>query len=129
MVPGLPQQAGDPVTTEMHNPENGGTRKYMQFKILEFLLNRRQQTREVPKKKMEDLVRCLEEGLYKTATTKNEYLNLETLGSRLSVLIKPLTTSSHNQQNYSASTSTMIPTPEFQEIGSSSFVGSSSIDG
>ncbi|KAL7086656.1 hypothetical protein ACP275_13G014600 [Erythranthe tilingii] len=126
MVPGLPQQAGDPVTTQMHNPENGGTRKYMQLKILEFLLNCRQQTREVPKKKMEDLVRRLEEGLYKTATTKDEYLNLETLGSRLAILIEPLTTS---QPNYSASTSTMIPTPEFQEIGSSSFVGSSSMDG
>ncbi|KAL7086653.1 hypothetical protein ACP275_13G014500 [Erythranthe tilingii] len=139
MLPGLPQQTGNPVTNQMHNPnihrmdpEIGKTRKYMQMKILEFLMHRRQQTQEVPKKKMEDLVRRLEEGLYKTATTKEEYLNLETLESRLSILIKPLTMSNHNQQfshaNSSASIGTMIPTPGFQQTGTSSFVGTSSMD-
>lgn len=63
---------------------------------------------------------------------QEEYLNLETLENRLSILIKPLTMSNHNQQflhaNSSPSIGTMIPTPGFQQTGSSSFVGTSSVD-
>ncbi|KAG8387066.1 hypothetical protein BUALT_Bualt03G0214700 [Buddleja alternifolia] len=151
MLPGLPQQNGNPPHDQMQNPsiqrnvpsmdpEIVKTRKYMLGKIWDFLLQRRQQSPDVPSKKMMDLVRRLEEGLFKTATTKEEYLNLATLESRLHVLIKRLPMSNPNQQpmtnhnqqpminhsqqflhsNSSPSIGTMIPTPGFQQVGNSS---------
>ncbi|XP_011100465.1 histone acetyltransferase HAC1 [Sesamum indicum] len=143
MLPGLPHQNGNPVSGQMQNPsvprnvqsmdpEIVKTRRYMQEKIWEFLTLRRQQSHEVPTKKMIDLVKRLEEGLFKSATTKEEYLNLATLESRLHILIKRFPTSNHNQQFSHANSfppaGTMIPTPGFQQTGNSSMVGTSSVD-
>ncbi|KAL0289036.1 UNVERIFIED_CONTAM: Histone acetyltransferase HAC1 [Sesamum calycinum] len=153
MLPGLPHQNGNPVSGQMQNPsvprnvqsmdpEIVKTRRYMQEKIWEFLMQRRQQSHEVSTKKMIDLVKRLEEGLFKSATTKacyffilffhEEYLNLATLESRLHILIKRFPTSNHNQQFSHANSfppaGTMIPTPGFQQTGNSSMVGTSSVD-
>ncbi|KAK6142447.1 hypothetical protein DH2020_022795 [Rehmannia glutinosa] len=80
MLPGLPQQNGIPVPGQIQNPiinrgipntdsEYVKTRKYMQEKIWEFLMKRRHQSHEVPNRKMIDLVKRLEEALFKSATT------------------------------------------------------------
>ncbi|KAL0319949.1 UNVERIFIED_CONTAM: Histone acetyltransferase HAC1 [Sesamum radiatum] len=139
MLPGLPQQNGNPMQNpSIHrsvlntDPEYVKTRRYMQEKIWEFLMQRRQQSHEVPTKKMIDLVKRLEEALFKSATTTEEYLNLATLESRLHVLIKRLPMSNHNQQfshaNPSMSIGTMIPTPGLQQTGNSSLAGTPSVD-
>ncbi|GFP96135.1 histone acetyltransferase hac1 [Phtheirospermum japonicum] len=144
MLPGLPQQNGIPVPGQMQNPsihrgvpnmdsEYVKTRRYMQEKIWEFLMHRRPQSQEVPSKKMIDLVKRLEEALFKSATTTEEYLNLATLENRLHVLIKGLQMNNHSQQqfshvNSSPSIGTMIPTPGLQQAGNSSVAGTQSVD-
>ncbi|KAL0311281.1 UNVERIFIED_CONTAM: Histone acetyltransferase HAC1 [Sesamum angustifolium] len=139
MLPGLPQQNGNPMQNpSIHrgvlntDPEYVKTRRYMQEKIWEFLMQRRQQSHEVPTKRMIDLVKRLEEALFKSATTTEEYLNLATLESRLHVLIKRLPMSNHNQQfshaNPSVSIGTMIPTPGLQQTGNSSLAGTPPVD-
>ncbi|KAL0327972.1 UNVERIFIED_CONTAM: Histone acetyltransferase HAC1 [Sesamum calycinum] len=115
MLPGLPQQNGNPMQNpSIHrgvlntDPEYVKTRRYMQEKIWEFLMQRRQQSHE------------------------EEYLNLATLESRLHVLIKRLPMSNHNQQfshaNPSVSIGTMIPTPGLQQTGNSSLAGTPPVD-
>ncbi|CAA0837082.1 Histone acetyltransferase HAC12 [Striga hermonthica] len=143
MLPGLPQQNGISISGQMQNPnvhrgvsnadgEYAKTRRYMQEKIWEFLMQRRPQSQDVPNKKMLDLVKRLEEALFKSATTTEEYLNLATLETRLHVLIKRLPMSNHNQQfsshvNSSPSVGTMIPTPGLQQTGKSSIAGTQSV--
>ncbi|KAG8364547.1 hypothetical protein BUALT_Bualt18G0008500 [Buddleja alternifolia] len=143
MLPGPQQQNGNPMPSQMLNPsihrgvpntdpEYVKTRRYMQERILEFLMQRRQRPNEVASGRMFDLVRRLEEALFKSATTTEEYLNLATLESRLLVLTKRLPMSNHNQQfshaNSSPSISTMIPTPGLQQTGNPSLTGMSSVD-
>ncbi|XP_051136089.1 histone acetyltransferase HAC1-like isoform X2 [Andrographis paniculata] len=95
-------------------------------------MHRRHQSHEVPAKKMLDLVKRLEEALFKSAPTTEEYVNLATLESRLHYLIKCMPMSNHNQQysqaNSSSSVSTMIPTPGLQQTGNSSLTGTPSVD-
>ncbi|XP_047947725.1 histone acetyltransferase HAC1-like isoform X1 [Salvia hispanica] len=143
MMTGIPQQNGNPMPNQMQNPsmnrsmQNMGpeyvkTRRYMQEKIWGFLMQRRQQSHEVSQKKMIDLVKRLEEALFKSAKTTEEYLNQATLESRLHVLIKRLPMSNHNQQfshaNSSPSIGTMIPTPGLQQSGSSNINETQSVD-
>ncbi|KAL3615302.1 hypothetical protein CASFOL_040963 [Castilleja foliolosa] len=144
LLPGLPQQNGIPVPGQMQNPgihrgvpnmdsDYVKTRRYMQEKIWEFLMHRRPQSQEVPSKKMIDLVKRLEEALFKSATTTEEYLNLATLENRLHVLIKGLPMNNHSQQqfahvNSSSSIGAMIPTPGLQQTGNSSVAGTQSVD-
>ncbi|XP_041989339.1 histone acetyltransferase HAC1-like isoform X3 [Salvia splendens] len=143
MLPGLPQQNGNLMLSQMQNsnfhrnvpnmdPETIKRRKYMQEKIWNFLMQRRQQSPEVPNRRMVDLVKRLEDGLFRNAMTMEEYLNLDTLERRLLILIKRFPTSNRNQQlsqaNSSPSVGTMIPTPGFQQTGNSSFAGTSLVD-
>ncbi|KAK9054276.1 hypothetical protein SSX86_025354 [Deinandra increscens subsp. villosa] len=107
-------------------------RRYIQERIYEFLM-RRPQTQEFDPKKVIDIVRRLEEGLFKTATSKDEYMNLETLENRLLVLIKRIPFSNHNQQyqqqgNTSVPMGTMIPNPGMPQSGSSSIMVPSSMN-
>ncbi|PWA80303.1 histone acetyltransferase of the CBP family 1 [Artemisia annua] len=93
----------------------------------------RQQTQEIAQKKVMDIVRRLEEGLFKTATTKEEYMNLETLETRLHILIKRLPLSNQNQQyqqqaNTSVPMGTMIPNPGMPQSGNSNIMVPSSMD-
>ncbi|KAH6763618.1 histone acetyltransferase of the CBP family 12 [Perilla frutescens var. frutescens] len=142
MLPGLPQENGN-MPNQMQNPnmhrsnpnmdpEYMNTRRFMQKKIWEFLMQRRQQSHEVSNKKMIDLVKRLEEALFKSARTTDEYLNLATLENRLQILIKRLPMSNHNQQFSHASSSpsmgTMIPTPGLQQSGNSNITGAQSVD-
>ncbi|GFP90889.1 histone acetyltransferase hac1 [Phtheirospermum japonicum] len=135
MLPGLPQQNGNTVPNQMQNPsarlnapsmdpEFVQIRKHMQGKIWEFLMQRCRQSHEVPNRKLVDIVKRLEEGLFRSATTKEEYMNLATLEQRLHVLIKRPSMSNHNQQlshaNASPPIGTMIPTPGFQQTVTSS---------
>ncbi|CAI9759917.1 unnamed protein product [Fraxinus pennsylvanica] len=105
-------------------------RRCMTERIYEFLMQRRQQTLGPPPKKLLDIVKRLEEGLLRSAKTKEEYLNLQTLESRLHLLIRRM--SNHNQQfshaNTSSSIGTMIPTPGLPQTGNSILTRTSSVD-
>ncbi|KAM0063020.1 putative histone acetyltransferase chromatin regulator PHD family [Helianthus debilis subsp. tardiflorus] len=126
------QNSGGQRNTLNMEPGLANVRRFIQEKIYDFLM-RRPQTQEINPKKMFDIVRRLEEGLFKTATTKEEYMNVETLENRLHVLIKRLPFSSHNQQyqqqgNTSVPMGTMIPNPGMPQTGNSSIMVPSSMD-
>ncbi|GMP84556.1 hypothetical protein CsSME_00038039 [Camellia sinensis var. sinensis] len=98
-------------------PELAKARRFMLEKIYDFLMQRQQRTNDIPPKRVLEIVRRLDEGLFRNAATKEEYLNLETLENRLHVLIKRLPMSTHNQQyprlvNAPSPIGTMIPTPD-----------------
>ncbi|KAK3000281.1 hypothetical protein RJ639_022669 [Escallonia herrerae] len=143
-LPGLPQQNGSSVPNQMQNllghrstlnmePDLVKARTFIHKKIYEYLMQRQQPAQEIPAKKLLEIVKRLEEGLFRTAVTKEEYLDLGTLENRLHVLIKRLPLSNHNQQfpqhvNSSSSIGTMIPTPGMPQSGNSSMMVASSID-
>ncbi|KAL7605928.1 hypothetical protein Lser_V15G19140 [Lactuca serriola] len=107
-------------------------RQFIQERIYEFLMQR-QKTQEIAPKKVMDIVRRLEEGLFKTATTKEEYMNLDTLENRLHILIRRLPLSNQNQQyqqqgNTSVPMGTMIPNPGMPQSGNSNIMATSSMD-
>ncbi|KAL3821588.1 hypothetical protein ACJIZ3_007493 [Penstemon smallii] len=132
---GIHQQNVNRVPGQMQNPimhRNASnmdpsivnSRIQMQQKILQFLMNRQgQQSQQVSNKKMIDLVKRFEDALFKSAATKEEYLDLGTLRNRLLFLIQRVPLSNQNQQsqhaNSSPSIGTMIPTPGLQQQGSS----------
>ncbi|MCI17805.1 histone acetyltransferase HAC1-like, partial [Trifolium medium] len=72
-------------------------------------------TTEMQKMKIKDLSKRLEEGMLKAAITKEDYMNLNTLESRLSNFLRRASMGNHNQpypQLVSSSPiGTMIPTP------------------
>ncbi|WZZ69478.1 hypothetical protein YC2023_080848 [Brassica napus] len=74
---------------------------------------------EASKAKYMDVARRLEEGLFKIANTKEDYLNQSTLEPRLTSLIKGRQLNNYNQRqaNSSSSVGTMIPTPGLQHSG------------
>ncbi|KAI7985393.1 Histone acetyltransferase HAC1 [Camellia lanceoleosa] len=143
-LPGLPPQNGSSLSNHIQNlagqrntlnmePEVSKARRFMQEKIYDFLMQRQQQTYDIPPKRVLDIVRRLDEGLFKSAATKEEYVNLETLENRLHVLIKRLPMSTHNQQyphlvNAPSPIGTMIPTPGMPHSGNSSMMVASAVD-
>ncbi|XP_024973121.1 histone acetyltransferase HAC1-like isoform X2 [Cynara cardunculus var. scolymus] len=137
-LPAIPRQqnmmqnSGGQHNTLNMEPGFVKARRFIQERIYDFLMQR-QQTQEIAPKKVLDIVKRLEEGLFKTATSKEEYMNLETLETRLHVLIKRLPLNNHNQQyqqqgNTSVGMGTMIPTPGVSQSGSSSLTAPSSVD-
>ncbi|KAI3512982.1 hypothetical protein L1887_20305 [Cichorium endivia] len=111
-------------------------RRFIQERIYDFLM-KRQQTKEIAQKKVLDIVKRLEEGLFKTAASKEEYMNLDTLETRLHILIKRLPLNNHNQQHQQHGNSnsnsyvamgTMIPTPGVSQTGSSTLPVQTSMD-
>ncbi|GAB4849917.1 hypothetical protein Ancab_029218 [Ancistrocladus abbreviatus] len=140
--PGLSHQNGNPVQTSMSNlGGQRGTlvmesdlvkvRRFIQGRIYEFL--RQRQPQEISVKKMLDIVRRLEEGLFKAASTKEEYMNLDTLESRLHLFIKGVPLSNHTPPhsqfvNSSSPIGAMIPTPGMPQNGNSNMMVSSSVD-
>ncbi|KAL3347423.1 hypothetical protein AABB24_021208 [Solanum stoloniferum] len=141
-LPGLPQQSGNPFSMQMQNtvvhsnvpnmePDFSKARIFISNKIYEYLMQR-QQAHEKPPKKVMDIVKRLEEGLFKSASSKEEYLNPTTLENRLHVLIKSLRMNNQNQRfprvNSSGSIGTMIPTPGMTQSANSALIGTSSVD-
>jgi E1A/CREB-binding protein len=150
-INGIPQQNGNnSVTNQLQSvgvhrnnnamnmdPDFVRERQNIQKIIYKFLVQRQQQPQTIASKKVMDIVRRLEEGLFKAASTKEEYLNLETLESRLHILIKQLPLNNHNNQQFpqqqhlnssSSAIGTMIPTPGMmpQNVNSNLMVTSSS---
>ncbi|XP_058180697.1 histone acetyltransferase HAC1-like isoform X1 [Rhododendron vialii] len=143
-LPGLPQQNGLSLSNQIQNlGDHGNTlnmetefakaRRFIQDKIYEYFM-KRQQAHDIHPKKLMDIVRRLDEGLFRNAgNNKDEYLNLETLENRLHVLIKCLPMINHNQPypqllNSSSPIGTMIPTPGIPHGGTSSRLVASSVD-
>ncbi|KAJ7962646.1 histone acetyltransferase HAC1-like [Quillaja saponaria] len=145
-LPGLPHQNGNILSPQMPisggvsrstfnmGPELQRARLFMQNRIYEILHNRNQQPMDdSKKKKFKDIVKRLEEGLLKTASTKEDYLNLETLENRLHNLVKRSHLNNQNQQypqlvSSSSPARMMIPTPGMPHTGNSSMVVTSSVD-
>ncbi|GAU16144.1 hypothetical protein TSUD_297740 [Trifolium subterraneum] len=115
------------------DPELRRARAFIQEKICEMLLQRHPQpTTEMQKMKIKDLSKRLEEGMLKAAITKEDYMNLNTLESRLSNFLRRASMGNHNQpypQLVSSSPiGTMIPTPGMSHGPNSNMVVASSID-
>ncbi|XP_040999545.1 histone acetyltransferase HAC1-like [Juglans microcarpa x Juglans regia] len=145
---GLPQQNGSALAQQMHNLGSGGgglralftaetemnrARAYMQDKIFNILSQRQPHLNEQARRKFKDIVKRLEEGLLRSAHTKEDYMNLDTLESRLHNLIKRPHLSNQNQQypqlvNSSSAIGTMIPTPGMSHSANSTMVVASSVD-
>nr|XP_043635392.1 histone acetyltransferase HAC1-like isoform X2 [Erigeron canadensis] len=126
------QNSGGQRSTLTMDPVILKARKFIHEKIYEYLM-RRQQSQDLPPKKLLDIVKRLEEGLYKTATSKEEYVNLETLEIRLHDIIKRVSLNNHAQQyqqqgNTSVAMGTMIPTPGISQSANSSLNAQSSMD-
>ncbi|OMO83300.1 Zinc finger, TAZ-type [Corchorus capsularis] len=159
---GLPQQNGNPlqpaqmqnlgVTGGMggagvvggagptHNPLNMDPdliriRELMRGKIMEILKARhpQQPITDASMIKFRDFARRLEEGLFRSAHSKEEYMNLNTLEFRLQNIIK-MSKSAQNQRHPqlvntpSAPVGTMIPTPGMSHSGNPSIMVTSSVD-
>ncbi|KAH9622849.1 hypothetical protein KSS87_007187 [Heliosperma pusillum] len=101
--------------------------------LYEILMRRQSHPNEVFVKKCQDVTRRLEEGLFKSATSKEEYMNMNTLEIRLSALVKRPAQTNHVPQhsqfiNTPTPVGTMIPTPGLQNNGSSSVAVSTALD-
>ncbi|KAF8407379.1 hypothetical protein HHK36_006510 [Tetracentron sinense] len=132
---GLSQQNGNFLSTHMQNlggvrgtgnmdPDLDNGRKYIQKRIYQLVQQKQPLTSEMQPKVL-DLVRRLEEVLFKDAATKEEYLNKDTLEYRLQTLVQRIPLNNHRQQlphfsSPSSSVGTMIPTPGMPHGGNSS---------
>ncbi|KAI9087258.1 hypothetical protein K1719_030754 [Acacia pycnantha] len=132
-LPGLAQPNGNALPTQI--PNLGGipdaARKHMQEKIYDMLLQRRQHP-IAEHNRLKDFAKRLEESLLKSAPSKVEHLNLETLENRLKDCIKRLSTNNHNRQYLQTLSSspvcTMIPTPGMSHAVNSSKASTSSVE-
>ncbi|KAJ4879380.1 Histone acetyltransferase HAC12 [Raphanus sativus] len=98
-------------------------RQYMQILVFNVLQQRQPSPADAASKaKYMDVARRLEEGLYKMATSKEDYLNRSTLESRITSLIKNRHLNNYNQRRANSSTvgTTMIPTPGLSHAGGNS---------
>ncbi|XP_022721386.1 histone acetyltransferase HAC1-like isoform X5 [Durio zibethinus] len=114
---GVVGTGGPPHNTLNMDPELIRTREFMRGKIIEVLKLRNQHPiTEASMIKFRDFAKRLEEGLFRIAHTKEDYINLSTLEHRLQTLIKG-SRNVHNQRHpqlvnsASAPVGTMIPTP------------------
>ncbi|XP_042966528.1 histone acetyltransferase HAC1 isoform X2 [Carya illinoinensis] len=103
------------------------------FNILSQLQQQQPPLNEQARRKFKDIVKRLEEGLLRSAHTKEDYMNIDTLESRLHNLIKRQHLSNQNQQypqlvNSSSAIGTMIPTSGMPHSGNSTMVVASSVD-
>ncbi|XP_056173798.1 histone acetyltransferase HAC1-like isoform X4 [Syzygium oleosum] len=104
-------------------------RRYMQEKIFVLLAQRHQQPiNDSQMQKLKDIVIRLEDGLFKSSHSMDEYMNLDTLESRLHSLIKRPSPNNQNPVN-PISMTTMIPSPGLSHNGSSTMTVTTSVDG
>ncbi|XP_057536009.1 histone acetyltransferase HAC1-like isoform X2 [Amaranthus tricolor] len=145
-LPGIPQQNGNTFYTQVQNlvgqsnpsvmdPEVLKIRRMMQDRIYQILMQKQPQSNDIFSKKLQELSKRLEEGLFKSAPTKEEYMNLSTLESRLQTIIKRIPQSNHAPQpsqfmHSSTPVGTMIPTPGMQQQHNvnSNVMASSTVD-
>ncbi|XP_033132698.1 histone acetyltransferase HAC12 isoform X2 [Brassica rapa] len=97
-------------------------RQYMQVLVFKVLQQRQPSPADAASKsKYMDVARRLEEGLYKMAISKEDYLNRSTLESRITSLIKNRHLNNHSQRHANpSSVGTMIPTPGLSHAGGNS---------
>ncbi|XP_061360587.1 histone acetyltransferase HAC12 [Gastrolobium bilobum] len=131
--PQMPTLGGIQRSTINMDPEFLRARSFIQEKIWDMLLQRQPQpVTEVQRRKYKDLAKRLEEAMLKAALSKEDYMNLETLESRLSNVIKRASMNNHNQQYpqlvSSSPIGTMIPTPGMSHVPNSNMVVASSMD-
>ncbi|KAG2319822.1 hypothetical protein Bca52824_013035 [Brassica carinata] len=128
----LPQNNGN---SQMQNLAGGGgagpsrigpmdhdilkLRQYMQILVFNVLQQRQPSPADAASKaRYRDVARRLEEGLYKMANSKEDYLNRSTLEPRIASLIKNRHLNNYNQRHAnSSSVGTMIPTPGLSHGG------------
>ncbi|RID57813.1 hypothetical protein BRARA_F01165 [Brassica rapa] len=93
--------------------DNLKLRQYMQNFVFNILLQRQHSPVDAASKaKCMEVARRLEEGLYKMANSKEDYVNRSTLESRIMALMKSRYMSNYNQLLAdSSSVGAMIPTP------------------
>ncbi|PIA36995.1 hypothetical protein AQUCO_03100028v1 [Aquilegia coerulea] len=140
---GLPLQNGSSVPVSMQNlgglhntnsmdPDYERKRKYIRDRIYQKLVQQRPQMTAEMQPKMRDIIKRLEECLFKSATTMEEFMNMDTFDQRLHALIKRLPSSNHSQHlphlHSSSSISTMIPTPGISHSGNMNMTVPSSLD-
>nr|KYP53841.1 Histone acetyltransferase HAC1 [Cajanus cajan] len=129
----MPPLGGVPRSTINMDPELLRARAFIQDKIFDMLLQRQQQpVTDLQRKKLKDLAKRLEEGMLKAALSKEDYMNLDTLESRLSNFLRRASMNNHNQQYpqlvNSSPIGTMIPTPGMSHVPNSSMMVASSMD-
>ncbi|CAN6475708.1 unnamed protein product [Victoria cruziana] len=143
-VPVLSQQNVNSLPSQMQNlgnlrswqmePDVESIRSCVIQEIVNFL--RRQPHAAEFGPKLPDVARRLEQGLFKNASSKEEYMDTSTLQRRLASFMSRISSSNHNQQlrlrHYSSSSiGTMIPTPGMPQSGNAnpsvSSVGNSMI--
>lgn len=150
---GLSQPNGNPLQPmQMHNVGGGGgggghahssfnmdpellrARELMRVRIMEILKQRHNQPINDASFRLRDIAKRLEEGLFKNAHTKEEYMNLGTLEARLQALMaliksKPVAYQRHPQLlNSSPPVGTMIPTPGMSNSANQGMMVTSSMD-
>ncbi|KAJ4890074.1 Histone acetyltransferase HAC12 [Raphanus sativus] len=99
-------------------------RQYMQTLVFNMLQQRQpSQADAASKAKYMDVARRLEEGLFKMAVSKEDYLNRSTLESRITSLIKGRHLNNYNQRHAnSSSVGMMIPTPGLPQAGGTTMI-------
>ncbi|KAK9726769.1 hypothetical protein RND81_05G235900 [Saponaria officinalis] len=108
-------------------------RRFMKEKIYEILMQKQSQPTDAFIKKCQDVTRRLEEGLFRSAASKEEYMNMNTLEIRLQAVVKRPAPTNHPPQhsqfiNNPTPAGTMIPTPGLQRNGNSSVIASTAVD-
>ncbi|XP_061368986.1 histone acetyltransferase HAC1-like isoform X2 [Gastrolobium bilobum] len=132
-LPPMPNLGVFPCSTINMDPEFLRERSFMQEKICNLLLQRYPHpVTEVYKRKAKDLAKRLEEGMLKAALSKEDYMNLDTLESRLTNILRRSSVNNHNQQYpqlvSSSPIGTMIPTPGISHVTNSTMMIASSVD-
>ncbi|KAJ6367343.1 hypothetical protein OIU77_003658 [Salix suchowensis] len=128
---GVAVSGAHPVNLYNVEPDFVRYRMLMQQKIFTIISQRQSQPiGDLQKQKFKEFARRLEEGLFKAAQTKDDYVDMSTLEIRLSSLLKRPPANSQNQRhqqlvNSSSSIGTMIPTPGMSNSGNSNMMTSS----
>ncbi|KAM1513062.1 hypothetical protein ACFX1Z_024541 [Malus domestica] len=112
------------------DPELLNARQIVQDRIWQ-IIRQRKLRQPMNERKFREIVKKLDEGLLRSAQDKDDYMNPETLESRLHNLIKrPPNQSQQFQQavNSSSPAGMMIPTPGMSHSGNSNMMVTSSTD-
>ncbi|KAL5554753.1 hypothetical protein UlMin_042154, partial [Ulmus minor] len=129
----LPQMLNLSGSSRPMDPDFVRARHFMQDKIFDIIQQKQQPQDDAQRKKFRDIVRRLDDGLFRNATSKEEYTNLDTLESRLHLLIKRPSLTNQNQRyphmvNNNSAIGAMIPTPGMSNSGNSNMMVTGSTD-